>query len=928
MFSSILSTKFFIPPHRPENISRSRLNSMLDGNEGQRVFIINAPAGFGKTTLVSDWLHKQDKATAWISIDESDNDPQRFFTYLIMALLRPKIIPDQVADKLIDLLESTPLDNILTNLINHITRNKQESILILDDYHLVDSPTIHSAITFLLHNTPHSIQFVILTRINPPLKLAKLRAKNQLVMLTAADLRFTKPETEGFLNDTMKLGLTQSEIEKLDRHTEGWVTALQLAAYSLKRSPRITDFFERIAESDQYIAEYLVDEVIAKEPASTQEFLTHTSILKKMCPDICNRMLGIDNAQKVLEELRNTNLFITPLDNNFTWYRYHNLFAELLQRYLQSKSKAYIQKLHLTAADWFQKNEFVEEAIEHLIEAEDYDRVIQHIDKILDEILGQAKFGICTQWLNRIPDSYFIDNPIVVLHQAFFLYEMGEFEKCYQRIAFAEDILGPEPDNLTDGKGNQIMSFGCLNAIKGVIHSSQGEVDQALKYATRAFGILPEEPTFWKVLSLTTMAFCQRIMRNYPEAITKVSMALKLASEAGFIFLYFMSTSFLSKLQLERGLLFDAIDTCRKALEQDARSDYKIPFTGLTYVLMGELLYITGELESADDHIKRGLESVTLAGAIYSISRGKFLAAKIKLAKGNSEAALQIMDELNNILESLAPTETTKKVVNTYRTQIQILCNQFESAREWAQQPNIERLEGKTLPQLISLPYLGTYRIAQDPLDYHVDLIRYTLARFQLVTGQYEKALANVEKAFICSENKGRTLQSVRFLILKALILEKLNDTYEATDVMLSAFKLVNPKEISQIYIDEGAPLLVLVKKINKLLILNDDKDHSPITDDERSLFSFILELLIADRKKAPFKGDRKKQQNSYYELTPREIEVLAWLSKGYSYDETSAHLHISKNTVKTHLRRIYSKLDVSNRQQAVNKAKEIGLIN
>ena len=927
MFSPILNTKLFIPPHREENIPRTRLYELLEGNLGQKVILISAPAGFGKTTLVSEWLHQQNAAVAWISLDENDSDPQRFFTYLISALQRTQIVDDEIAFKLLESLKTTPLEIILTGLINNVAEMGRDCILILDDYHLIDSPAVHEGLIFLFYNSSPRFRFLILSRNIPPLTISKLRATNQLVMLTADDLRFTRTETETFLKDAMKLNLSNLEIDKLTAHTEGWVTALQLAAFSLKSVSGVTDFLDKIAECDQYIAEYLADEVISNEPDHIKEFLIHTSLLKNMCAEICNFMLGIEDSHFIIEELHKSNLFITPLDTTSTWYRYHGLFAEFLQHNLKSKPEEEICKLHRSAAEWYLTHEMIEDGIEHLLEAGDYSRVIQHIEEMIDEILGKAKFGICLKWLDEIPDSFLSHNPMVVLHQAFFLYEMGQFEKCYQRLAFVEEIWGLESTTTRPDSDSGALLYGCLNSIRGVIHSSQGEIEKAFEHATRALALLPERSIFWRVISSITIAFCHRIMRNYGQAIEKISKALELASEAKFIFLYFMSTSFLSKLLLDRGLLFDAMDTCQKALDQDARTDYKIPFTGSTYLLMGELLFLSGDVEAAERHVHRGLEAVTKAGDIFSISRGHYLLARIYFAMGQSDSALLTMDRLDGVIEPFSPSATALRISNAYQAYIRILCNQFDLAQEWGRQPDIDKLDGKTFPDLIRLPYLGSYRVSQEPLSHLVDFIRYTQARLDMVTGNYEKALVNIDNALKSAERKGRKPHKARLLILKSLILDKKDQSKKAIDTFISVVKLISPREFSQIFIEEGPPLLSLVRKVHNLLASQNGGSTKGIDEETLSSIKYILDRMLSEREKTCKRIDQKKPPNVYFELTPRELEVLAWLSRGFSYDETASHLHISKNTIKTHLKRIYSKLEVGNRLQAVNKAKEMGLI-
>jgi LuxR family maltose regulon positive regulatory protein len=416
-------------------------------------------------------------------------------------------------------------------------------------------------------------------------------------------------------------------------------------------------------------------------------------------------------------------------------------------------------------------------------------------------------------------------------------------------------------------------------------------------------------------------------MRNYSVAIEKISKALELASEAGFVFLYFMSISFLCKLQLERGQLFAAMDTCQKALDQDARADNKIPFTGSTYLLMGELLFLSGDVEAAEKHVHRGLKSVSTAGDIFSISRGHYLLARIYVAKGEPEPALSYMNCLRGAIEPLSASPTALKIADAFQAHIRILCDQFDLAREWARRPDIDQLEGKALPNIIRLPYLGSYRISQEPLSHHVDFIKYVLARLELVMGNLEKARFSVDRAIENAEHKGRILQTARLLILKSLILEKQNQSDKAAETFISVIDLIEPRETIQIFLEEGAQLLGLLRKVHHYLISKNDRTSQGVDEKILSSLKFIIERLHSEQEKTRNRNDGKQHPNTFFELTPRELEVLAWLSRGLSYDETAAHLYISKNTIKTHLKRIYSKLEVGNRLQAVNKAKELGLL-
>ncbi|KAA3663908.1 MAG: ATP-dependent transcriptional regulator, partial [Chloroflexi bacterium] len=511
MNTPLLLTKIHMPAVRTEFVPRPRLVNQLTAPG--KLTLICAPAGFGKTTLASCWLAQKNQQGAWLSLDESDNDLHRFFTYFTIALQQ---IDATVGQNVLDTLQTPnpPAAPIfLSHLINDLAQSNQQFILVLDDYHLIDTEAIHNALTFLVENQPPQLHLVILSRTEPPLPITKLRAKNQIVTIQANDLRFTRAETETFFNQAMQLGLTGDQIAQLENQTEGWVTGLQLAALSLKETSDAVTFIRRLSGHDRYIADYLVNEVISYQPQHIQEFLLQTAVLKRMNADLCNVVLGITNSQSILETLETANLFIVPLDNNRNWYRYHHLFADTLQRQLERQNPERMIDLHRAAAVWFMAHDMLPESIEHSLEAKDYERVVQHLDEIIDQILASSRFKTYLRWLNKVPQTYL--TPSIALYQLFFLHEMGEFDEAAKKLRLVEDLLGPLPQDIDELDAETAVYFGILAVFKGVQKASAFAVNEALPYFSQSLELLPKELIFWRALALGANGFCHRVNGNY-----------------------------------------------------------------------------------------------------------------------------------------------------------------------------------------------------------------------------------------------------------------------------------------------------------------------------------------------------------------------------------------------------------------------------
>ncbi|WP_167505830.1 LuxR C-terminal-related transcriptional regulator [Desulfosediminicola flagellatus] len=904
----LLRTKFHIPLLPPETVIRPRLSNKL--SVSNTLSLICAPAGFGKTTLASGWLSHQHAPTAWLSLDENDNDIERFCRYLFTTLDRTRPV---VAQKALALLQSTHpkrFTTAITQLINDLEQAGHPLILALDDYHLIDNQEIHAAITFLINHQPQQLHLLIISRAEPPLPIARLRAKNQLGELGADELRFNTEEASTFLNCSMALNLTGEQVAQLDKQTEGWVTGLQLAALSLRELPEATNtFIDNLSGEDRHIADYLLSEVIIHQQQQIQEFLIQTSILKRMNADICDNLLGITNSQQILQQLENDNLFIIPLDNRRCWYRYHHLFAQMLTSHLRNRSKEQVSRLHQHAANWFMTQSMWEEAIDHALEAQDYDQVINHLETNIDQILARGDFNMYLRWLGNVPPDYL--PPALTLHQLFFLHEMGEFEAfdlCLQRI---EKQLGEPVDGIS---GKQTVEHGILAAIKGIRCASFFAVDEAWEHFHSALNILSEEQSFWLIMTLGGYGFCNRVRGNYNEAIQIFKHAAAMALRADLPFCFFMDSIALAKLNMEYGHLKHALQTCQTLIDYKATDEGEVPFSGLAHIVMGQLHYHSGELVQSEKHLRHGLNTIVKDGDVFSIVDAYLTLAQCLLNQGKPEQSSEVMDEMSAIIDALEPSQAVTIIAQSCKALIHVLSGRPDLAHRSFLQSDRQYLAGKRYPDLFPLNFQGIYRTSQQSLTYYSNIIHLIAAKLDLEMDRAGDALVLLNELVVQFDEKTSLLFQAEVLIQVALAHRLLGHEKEAYTSLRKAVTLVAPENYCQIFIREGLPVFELLNQMSR-----QQNSDAPETE------QFIARIL-ANISHSNSRG-KGKAQHSPFGLTPREVEVLSCLAQGASYAETAEQLFVSINTLKTHTKRIYNKLGVGNRTQAINTAIELNLL-
>jgi LuxR family maltose regulon positive regulatory protein len=654
METSLLKTKLYIPPPRPERVPRPHLIERLNAGLHRKLTLVSAPAGFGKTTLVSEWIHSgvkikeygvrqehhlTDEMTltpgsllpnsrfAWLSLDESDNDLTRFLVYCITAL---QTVEANIGKGALSVLESPqppPAEAILTALINELAAIPGKIILVLDDYHLIEAQPIHDALTFLLrHLPPHTgpggqcqgMHLVIATREDPPLSLARLRARGQLTELRATDLRFTSSEAAAFLNQVMGLNLSADDIAALERRTEGWIAGLQLAAISMQGRKDVAGFIQSFTGSHRFVLDYLVEEVLGQQFESVQTFMLQTAILDRLNGSLCdavrfgytetpNRSDGAasskgtaDNGQATLEMLERANLFVVPLDDERRWYRYHHLFSDLLRQRLRQTQPEQVSTLHTRASEWYEQNGFIDEAIEHALRAEHYERAAHLIEEYADALWGRGEHARLRRWLEKLPTELVCSKPHLCIFHAWYSFVSGQQEAAEQSLQAAEQALDSGTDRATETEAPERDSLTSLDraklqgrvaAIRAFMDSHRGDVPGMIQQARQALECLPEQDRTWRSMIAMVLGDVYGFKGDMTAAYEARFEALTACRAAGDIYYVILASMKLAITLRSQGRLQRTIEICQQQVELAKECGLsQASVVGLLLMIWGEVL--------------------------------------------------------------------------------------------------------------------------------------------------------------------------------------------------------------------------------------------------------------------------------------------------------------------------------------------------
>ena len=904
MATSVLATKLYIPPPRPQVVPRPRLTERLNEGLQSRLTLVSAPAGFGKTTLVSEWVGGNGRPVAWLSMDQGDSDPARFLIYLVSAL---QTIAPNIGAKVLGVLESPqppPSESILTALLNEITAIPEHFVLILDDYHAIDARPVDSALTFLLEHLPPQMHLVIATREDPQLPLARLRARGHLTELRAADLRFTDSEAAAFLNQVMGLNLSPGEIAALEERTEGWIAGLQLAALSMRDQEDVPGFIQTFAGDHRYIVDYLVAEVLGRQPEQVRSFLLQTSILDRLSGPLCDAVTGQEGGSARLEALERGNFFVVPLDDRRHWYRYHHLFAEVLYAHLMEEQPDRVSTLHRRASEWYERNGSMADAIRHALAAEDFERAADLVERVLPALFKSRQEATLLVWLRALPDELIRRRPVLSAWYAGALLASGELDGVEDRLRDAErwlDTAAEAPMVVVDEEAFHLLP-GAIAMWRAGLALTLGDVPETVKHARRALDLAPEDDHLRRggaaaLLGLAswTSGDLEAAQRAFAEAMARIQQAGHISDALGCALA-------LADIQIARGRLCEAMSTYERALQlATQQGDPVLRGTADMYVGMSELERERNDLEAATQHLLRNKALGEHTGLPQNPYRWRVAMARIRQAEGNLDGALDLLHEAERLYAG--DFYPNVRPVPALVTRVWLAQGRLGEALAWARERGLS---------------------AQDDLSYlrefeHITLARVLLARYKSDRADRSilEALGLLERLLKAAQEGGRGRSAIEILVLQALALQMQGDISAALVPLQRALTLAEPEGYVRIFVDEGPPMAQLLLEAAARGIMSDYTGKLLEASGAEQLSS-------ADESPLP---TSLASQPLVEPLSQRELEVLRLFRSELSGPDIARELVIALSTVRTHTNSIYSKLGVNSRRAAAKRAEELGLI-
>ncbi|MFN2290497.1 MAG: LuxR C-terminal-related transcriptional regulator [Anaerolineae bacterium] len=896
---ALLTTKLFVPAPRPDLVPRPQLIQRLDDGlrTGHRLTLLSAPAGFGKTTLLSDWIGQQERTAAWLSLDDKDNEIARFWTYFIAALQTVHAHLGQEPLQLLQSAQRPSVQGILSSLLNEMgalarADPRTDLILVLDDYHLISAPQIHEGMAFLLKHQPHNLHLVVSSRADPPVALPRLRARGQLTELRSDDLRFTSEEAASFLTAVMGLNLTPADVEALETRTEGWIVGLQLAALALQGRADVQTFISRFGGSHHYILEYLTEEVLGRQTEPVRQFLLQTCILDRFCGPLCDSVMGWESpvhpegaqpaatrlpgdpsaplaSQEMLEQLDHANLFVVPLDDQRRWYRYHRLFADLLRKQLgQQMSSERVAKLQQHASAWHESKGSLDEAVHYALQAEDYGRVVRLVDVAASEGRLESRLTTMLHWLERVPEDMLLRRPRLGLYQAWALVINEQLDAARQVLRKSAEAL-------------QSMPFPAeTDAVRGELGELLAVVDLMASALAAAYG---EE----------------RLEKAFQLAHEVRDRALK----DGYVFLAGHATNGLAMARFHQGRLSEAAEYYRQLVTLGMQGKAsQLPLAAVGKVGLAAICLERNHLDEAARTLEEGLRLGQHRVGTNTLVSAAITQSHLRQYSGDAEGAVEALKEVEQ-LGHVRDSAPAMHRLGRERAWLKLFVGDLDGADH--------------LVRLLDNPFHEAMFDGKLPASFHEGR-QILQARVHLGRGQADLALAELDQLEPAASAAGRFGRIIEICMLKALALQIQGNISAALVQLAHSLELAEPERIRRIYLDEGMPMSALLE-----LFRQGEEAPQYLRDYAQALLKALNptsgEVLVARAATSVF--------GMVEPLTRRERQVLQLITAGLSGPEIAEELIVAYSTVRSHIKSIYGKLDVHSRHEAIERAKALGLV-
>ncbi len=895
--TQVLTIKLHAPPHRAELVPRSRLFERLDEGAQRKLTLVSAPAGFGKTTLVSEWLGARQQAAAWLTLDPADGDPLRFLSYLVAALqtLRPGL-----GDEVLAALQSPRPPSttwLVTGLLNDLASLRRDAVLILDDYHVLDTRPVDEMLAALLEHLPPRLHLVLTTRQDPDLRLARLRARGQLTELRARDLRFTPSETATFLNDLMGLELSREDLAALEARTEGWIAGLQLAALSMRGREDLSGFIHAFAGDHRYVVDYLVEEVLQRQPEPVRRFLLETSILERLSGPLCDAVTGGEGSEAVLHALERGNLFLVPLDDTRLWYRYHPLFADVLRAHLNQERTDDVRTLHRRASAWHEADGSLADAVRHALAGEDDERAAELIEASWRGMDAAFRSAAWLAWARALPESLVRARPVLGAGYAWALLNAGELEASEERLRdveqwFTATGVAAEEPLVADEEAYRSLPATVASA-RAYLALATGDPAASVRHARRSLELLPPTDHAGRGVPLGILALAHWANGDLEDAHRILSDAMDGFRAAGQAAAAISGVFALADIRRAQGRLLEARRTYDEALRYvDGQPEPVLPGMAELAVGLAEVERERGELEAAEAHLREAEALGERAVLPGDEARLRGAMALLEAASGKPERALELLDEAER-LRIRGPMPDLKPVA-ALRARVWIDQGRLEEAQAW--------MRDRGLPAWDDIGFVREYE--------HLVVARLLLAldrreRSDEARLDAERLLGLLRDG---AEKRERAGSAIEILVLLSLAGQARGDVESALGVLAEALMIAEPEGYVSTFVDEGAPMQALLREAVQRGVAA----------------SYARRLLAAF---GPVQGRMPSGGSVVDPLTEREGEVLRLLDTELSGPEMARQLRVSLNTVRTHVKNVYSKLGVSSRRSAVRRARDLDLL-